>query len=147
MKNIFKNKSLKTIFILILILVNTNCLSQKNKCKNQTEIIKIILNDIQFKNLIINKNTIKIENSVCGGKIERISVQNGKEKINLSFLKEKIKSEDKISFIEYEETNKIIYAELSIFHKNAIYSILLKKQNISDLRLINSWMKLIKREK
>jgi hypothetical protein len=135
MKNIFKNKNLKTIFILILILVNTNCLSQKNKCKNQTEIIKIILNDIQFKNLIINKSTIKIENSICMG---LIPVQNGKEKI---------KSDDKISFIEYEETDKIIYAELSIFHKNAIYSILLKKQNISDLKLINSWMKFIKREK
>jgi len=144
MKNIFKNKNLKTIFILILILGNTNCFSQKNKCKNQTEIIKIILNDIQFKNLIINKSTIKIENSICMGVIP---VQNGKEKINLSFLKEKIKSDDKISFIEYEETDKIIYAELSIFHKNAIYSILLKKQNISDLKLINSWMKFIKREK
>jgi hypothetical protein len=135
MKNIFKNKNLKTIFILILILGNTNCFSQKNKCKNQTEIIKIILNDIQFKNLIINKSTIKIENSICMG---LIPVQNGKEKI---------KSDDKISFIEYEETDKIIYAELSIFHKNAIYSILLKKQNISDLKLINSWMKFIKREK
>jgi hypothetical protein len=135
---------LKTTFLLILILGNTNCFSQKNKCKNQIEIIKLILNDVQFNNLIINKSNIRIENSICTGKIP---VQNGKEKINLSFLNKKIKSNDKISFIEYEETDKIIYAELSIFHKNAIYSILLKKENIIDLRLINNCMKFIKREK
>ena len=135
---------LKTTFLLILILGNTNCFSQKNKCKNQIEIIKLILNDVQFNNLIINKSNIRIENSICTGKIR---VQNGKEKINLSFLNKKIKSNDKISFIEYEETDKIIYAELSIFHKNAIYSILLKKENIIDLRLINNCMKFIKREK
>ena len=135
---------LKTTFLLILILGNTNCFSQKNKCKNQIEIIKLILNDVQFNNLIINKSNIRIENSICTGKI---SVQNDKEKLNLSFLNKKIKSEDKISFIEYEETDKIIYAELSIFHKNAIYSILLKKENIIDLRLINNCMKFIKREK
>jgi hypothetical protein len=102
------------------------------------------LNDVQFNNLIINKSNIRIENSICTGKI---SVQNDKEKLNLSFLNKKIKSDDKISFIEYEETDKIIYAELSIFHKNAIYSILLKKENIIDLRLINNCMKFIKREK
>lgn len=135
---------LKTTFLLILILGNTNCFSQKNKCKNQIEIIKLILNDVQFNNLIINKSNIRIENSICTGKI---SVQNDKEKLNLSFLNKKIKSDDKISFIEYEETDKIIYAELSIFHKNAIYSILLKKENIIDLRLINNCMKFIKREK
>ena len=135
---------LKTTFLLILILGNTNCFSQKNKCKNQIEIIKLILNDVQFNNLIINKSNIRIENSICTGKIP---VQTGKEKLNLSFLNKKIKSEDKISFIEYEETDKIIYAELSIFHKNAIYSILLKKENIIDLRLINNCMKFIKREK
>ena len=132
MKNIFKNKSLKTILILIFILVHTNCISQKNKCKNQTAIIKIILNDIQFKNLIINKNIIKIENSACIGVIEKKIVQNGKGKITLSFLKDKIKSDDKISFIEFEETNRIIYAELSIFHKNANYSILLKKRYLTS---------------
>jgi len=135
---------LKTTFLLILILCNTNCFSQKNKCKNQIEIIKLILNDVQFNNLIINKSNIRIENSICTGKIP---VQTGKEKLNLSFLNKKIKSDDKISFIEYEETDKIIYAELSIFHKNAIYSILLKKENIIDLRLINNCMKFIKREK
>jgi len=135
---------LKTTFLLILILGNTNCFSQKNKCKNQIEIIKLILNDVQFNNLIINKSNIRIENSICTGKIP---VQTGKEKLNLSFLNKKIKSDDKISFIEYEETDKIIYAELSIFHKNAIYSILLKKENIIDLRLINNCMKFIKREK
>tara|TARA_B110001450_G_C17556643_1_gene454949 strand:- start:52 stop:465 length:414 start_codon:yes stop_codon:yes gene_type:complete len=134
---------LKTTFLLILILGNTNCFSQKNKCKNQIEIIKLILNDVQFNNLIINKSNIRIENSICTGKIP---VQTG-EKLNLSFLNKKIKSDDKISFIEYEETDKIIYAELSIFHKNAIYSILLKKENIIDLRLINNCMKFIKREK
>ena len=135
---------LKTTFLLILILGNTNCFSQKNKCKNQIEIIKLILNDVQFNNLIINKSNIRIENSICTGKI---SEQTGKEKLNLSFSNKKIKSDDKISFIEYEETDKIIYAELSIFHKNAIYSILLKKENIIDLRLINNCMKFIKREK
>jgi len=135
---------LKTTFLLILILGNTNCFSQKNKCKNQIEIIKLILNDVQFNNLIINKSNIRIENSICTGKIP---VQTGKEKLNLSFSNKKIKSDDKISFIEYEETDKIIYAELSIFHKNAIYSILLKKENIIDLRLINNCMKFIKREK
>ena len=135
---------LKTTFLLILILGNTNCFSQKNKCKNQIEIIKLILNDVQFNNLIINKSNIRIENSICTGKIP---VQTGKEKLNLSFLNKKIKSDDKISFIEYEETDKIIYAELSIFHKNAIYSILLKKENIIDLRLINNCMKFIKRVK
>ena len=143
MKNIFKNKNFKIIFTLIIILSNTNCLSQKNKCKNQIKIIEIILNDVQFKNFIINKSTIKIENSAC---VEKIPVQNGKEEINLSFLQRKIKSYDKISFIEYEETDKIIYAKLSVFHKNAIYSILLKKQNINDLILINNWMRFIKRE-
>ncbi|TXD49995.1 hypothetical protein [Polaribacter sp. IC073] len=144
MKYILTKKSLLLIFVLVSI---NNCFSQKNKCEYQTEIIKIILTDIQFKNLIINKKTIEIENSFCSGKKEEITIQKKKEKIILSFLKNKIKSDDKISFLEYEETEKIIYAKLSIFHKNAVFSILLKKHNINGLKLINSWMEFIKREK
>ena len=105
---------LKTTFLLILILGNTNCFSQKNKCKNQIEIIKLILNDVQFNNLIINKSNIRIENSICTGKI---SVQNDKEKLNLSFLNKKIKSDDKISFIEYEETDKLFTPNYLFFIK------------------------------
>lgn len=143
MKNIYKNKNLKTAFLSLFILANTICFSQENKCKNQIKIIKTILSDVQFKDLTVSRDTIKIENSFCI-KIKNSLRLDGKQKIILSFLKERTKSDDKISFIEYEETNKIIFSELSIFHKNAIYSILLKKQDSCDLILIDSWMKFVK---
>lgn len=65
MKNIYKNKNLKTAFLSLFILANTICFSQENKCKNQIKIIKTILSDAQFKDLTVSRDTIKIENSFC----------------------------------------------------------------------------------
>jgi|TARA_B110000240_G_scaffold189932_1_gene230507 hypothetical protein len=146
MRIVLKNEYLRKILVFAIILSNISCFSQKNECSNQIEIIRNILNDIQFNNLIINKKTINIENSLCQEKSEKMLFKN-KSSVNLCFLKGKTKSEDKISFLDYQKTNSIVYAELSIFHKNAIFSILLRKQKDENLVLINSWMKFIKREK
>jgi hypothetical protein len=145
MRIVLKNEYLRKILVFAIILSNISCFSQKNECSNQIEIIRNILNDIQFNNLIINKKTINIENSLCQEKSEKMLFKN-KSSVNLCFLKGKTKSEDKISFLDYQKTNSIVYAELSIFHKNAIFSILLRKQKDENLVLINSWMKFIKRE-
>ncbi|WP_111308993.1 hypothetical protein [Confluentibacter sediminis] len=115
---------------------------QGQECELQSEIIKIILNDKSLNTFFKNKNVIIIGNSLC--KDEILKTQIDRKDVTVKLTNGKTDIDQSISFLEYETTGKIIFAELSLYNKNVVHTIVLKKLLNDKITLVNQWTTFIK---
>jgi hypothetical protein len=132
---------MKCIFLLISLFIIFSI--QAQTCDEQVKIIEIVIKDKSLSTFFKNKSKVIVSNTLCDTVTKHIEI-NSKD-IPIDFINSNINADNTISFLEYETTDRIVFAQFTLFNKNVIHSVLLKKR-LNEFILLNKWTTFIKSE-
>jgi hypothetical protein len=132
---------MKCIFLLISLFIIFSI--QAQTCDEQVKIIEIVIKDKSLSTFFKNKSKVIVSNTLCDNVTKHIEI-NSKD-IPIDFINSNINADNTISFLEYETTDRIVFAQFTLFNKNVIHSVLLKKR-LNEFILLNKWTTFIKSE-